>query len=203
MLTNASSPPDYLLAGDAPSKRRILQESLRLFARKGIDGVTVRDIGHKAGYTNAALFKFFPTKDALALYLFERCYLALYESLSAALPSGMPFADRLHAIVTVFVERIERDADAFLFVQDQLRPLWPRVTRNVRRHSILALLRAALEQGVAEGRVRSTANLDILTAAISGTLQQFARMLSFGEFRGPAGHWSGELEQILSRMVSP
>jgi AcrR family transcriptional regulator len=195
--------PVYLLPGDAPSKRRILEESLRLFARRGIDGVTVRDIGDRAGYTNAALFKFFATKDALALYLFERCYLALFESLSAALRPDMPFADRLRAIVTVFVAQIERDPDAFLFVQDQLRRMWPRVSSNIRRHSVLALIRATLEQGVSEGSVASTANLNILIAAISGTLQQFARMASFGEFRGPAGAWAGELAQIIARMVSP
>jgi AcrR family transcriptional regulator len=181
----------------------ILKEALRLFAQRGIDAVTVRDIGNRAGYTNAALFKFFATKDALALYLFERCYLALFESLSAAVRPEMPFAERMHAIVTVFVSQIDRDPDALLFVQDQLRQMWPRVSRSTRRHSILGLLRAALEQGVRENKVRSSANLDLSIAAISGTLQQFARMASFGEFRGPAGKWSGELERIVLRIVSP
>jgi hypothetical protein len=105
--------------------------------------------------------------------------------------------------VAVFISQIDRDPDAFLFVQDQLRQMWPRVPRNIRRHSILALIRATLEQGVRENKVRSTAHLNMLIAAISGTLQQFARMLSFGEFRGPAGNWSGELEQIILRIVSP
>lgn len=206
MLTNKNTPritpSDYLLDDDPPSKRMILKEALHLFAQRGIDGVTVRDIGDRAGYTNAALFKFFPTKDALALYLFERCYLALFASLSAATRPGMPFVDQLRAMVAVFISQIERDPDAFLFVQDQLRQMWPRVSRTTRRHSILALIRATLEQGVRENKVCSTANLNLLIAAISGTLQQFARMLSFGEFRGPAGNWSRELEQILLRIVS-
>jgi len=207
MLTKQMSPrvtqSDYLQVDDPPSKRMILKEALHLFAQRGVDAVTVREIGDRAGYTNAALFKFFPTKDALALYLFERCYLALFESLSAAMRPEMPFADRLHAIVAVFTAQLERDPDAFLFVQDQLRPMWPRLSLSTRRHSILALIRATLEQGLRENKVRSTANLNLLIAAISGTLQQFARMLSFGEFRAPPGNWSNELEQIILHIVSP
>jgi AcrR family transcriptional regulator len=204
MLTPRTAPRfDYLLDDDPPSKRMILKEALHLFAQRGIDAVTVRDIGDRAGYTNAALFKFFPTKDALALYLFERCYLALFESLSAPTRPKTPFADQMRAMVAVFVSQIERDPDACLFVQDQLRQMWPRVSRATRRRSILALIRTTLEQGVRENKVRSTANLNLLIAAISGTLQQFARMLSFGEFRGSAGEWSGELEQIILRIVSP
>ncbi len=207
MLTNQATPrfaeSDYLLAGDPPSKRMILKEALHLFAQRGIDGVTVRDIGDRAGYTNAALFKFFPSKEALALYLFERCYLALFESLADTVHPDGHFVDQLHAIVTVFISQVERDPDAFLFVQDQLRQMWPRVSRSIRRHSILALIRATLEQGVRENKVPSVANLNLLIAAISGTLQQFARMLSFGEFRGRASDWSGELERIILRIVSP
>jgi hypothetical protein len=81
--------------------------------------------------------------------------------------------------------------------------MWPRVSRSVRRRSILALIRAVLEQGMREDKVRPGADLNLLIAAISGTLQQFARMLSFGEFRGAASDWAAELERILVRIVSP
>ena len=193
---------DYLSAGDPPSKRMILKEALHLFAQRGIDAVTVRDIADQAGYTNAAMFKFFPTKDALALYLFEQCYLAMFESLSSAVRPDMPFADQLHGIVNVSVASMDRDLDAFLFVQDQLRHMWRRVSPSVRKCSILAVIRATLEQGVREGRVSPEANTSLLIAMITGTMQQFARMLSFGEFRRPASDYAGELENIVLRSVS-
>ena len=179
-----------------------MQEALHLFAQKGVEAVTVRDIGDRAGYTNAALFKFFASKDALALCLFEFCYAGLFQRLSATFRPEMPFPDRLHAIVTVFLAELDRDPDAFLFVQDQLRAMWPRVSRSVRRQSILGLIRTVLEQGVLEGRIAPDADLKLLIAAITGTLQQFARMLSFGEFRGPAADWSAGLERILIRIVA-
>jgi AcrR family transcriptional regulator len=173
-----------------------------LFAHQGVDTVTVRQIADAAGYTNPALFKFFASKDALALYLFECCYLQLFESLEAGLAGSTAFDSRLEAILDVFLSQLEDNLDAFLFVQDHLRPMWPRVSAATRKKSILALIRRVLEQGIGEGTVRD-ANVGLMVVAITGTLQQFARMLHFREFKGKAGDWRQELNTILGRIVAP
>src|SRR5262252_9401737 len=190
--------PFYLKPGDHPSKRQILQTALRLFAHQGVDAVTVRQIASEAGYTNPALFKFFPTKDDLALYLFEACYLQLFERLNTAVEEIPTFEGQLDGILSVFFSQLEEDLDAFLFVQDHLRQMWPRVSAATHKKSILFLIRRALKQGIEEGMVRE-ANPDLLVAAVTGTLQQFARMLHFGEFRGKASQWRPELEVIIRR----
>ena len=192
----------YLQPADPPSKQRILQAALRLFALKGMHAVTVRNIADAAGYTNPALFKFFATKDDLALYLFERCYLQLFDFLKAAIEACTGFDAQLEAILDVFFSQLERDLDAFLFVQDHLREMWPRVSVGTRKKSILLLIRLVLQQGAEEGVVRE-ANLDLLVAALTGALQQFARMLYFGEFKGRARDWHEELKAITRRMVAP
>ena len=56
----------YSAVEDPPSKRKILQAALHLFVQRSVDGVTVREIAAEAGYTNPALFKYFPTKEAAA-----------------------------------------------------------------------------------------------------------------------------------------
>ena len=108
----------------------------------------------------------------------------------------------LKAILDVFFSQIEEDAEAFLFVQDHLREMWPRVSRATRRKSILALIRSTLEQGVRENSVTAAASPDLLVAAIIGTLQQFARMFYFGEFNGRARDWAPEIEIIVRRTVA-
>jgi AcrR family transcriptional regulator len=204
MLTDQTkiSEAPYLRAHDPPSKRRILQVALNLFARHGLESVTVRQIADEAGYTNPALFKFFATKDALALYLFESCYVQLFEELNSAVDGKATFEERLDGILSVFFAHLERDLDAFLYVQDHLRQMWPRVSAATRRKSILFLIRRALKQGIEAGSVRE-ANPDLRVAALTGTLQQFARMLHFGEFKGKAIHWRPELEAIIRRVVAP
>src|SRR5690242_12675188 len=83
--------PPYLTVDDPPSKRKILQTALRLFAAKGVEAVTVRHIAAEAGYTNPALFKYFATKDDLAIYLFERCYARLFDDLKLAIDGAGTF----------------------------------------------------------------------------------------------------------------
>src|SRR4051794_30026340 len=131
MLTHSTTAATsaYLSESDPPSKRRILEAALRLFAERGLEAVTVREIAGEAGYTNPALFKFFDGKDALALHLFEHCYLDLHRRLVQGADSNLPYRERMKAMVGVVVEQIERDAAAFLFVQDHLRVLWPRVSK--------------------------------------------------------------------------
>jgi AcrR family transcriptional regulator len=192
----------YLNPDDPPSKRKILQTALRLFALYGLDAVTVRQIAGEAGYTNPALFKFFPTKDALALYLFECCYLELFEALKVGVGDSTTFDEGLEAVFRVFFSQLERDLDAFLFVQDHLRQMWPKVPVQTRKKSILGLIQQVLRRGMDEGVVRG-ANPDLLVAAITGTLQQFARLLYFGEFKGKPSDWRQELNIIIKRIVAP
>lgn len=46
-------------------KKDILQAAMCLFATKGIDGISVKEIGEAAGVTDAAIYKHFKSKDAI------------------------------------------------------------------------------------------------------------------------------------------
>jgi len=193
----------YSSSGDPLSKQKILRAALHLFAQRGVHAVTVREIAAEAGYTNPALFKFFATKDALAMHLFERCYLQLFERLYQACKGRSAFEDRLAAILEVFFSQIEHDADAFLFIQDHVRVMWPHVSRQTRKKSILWLIRSVLQQGVRKGEVIGGLDIDLLVAAITGTLQQYARMVQFGEFKGQVRERLPEMSAIIRRIVKP
>ena len=209
MLTDAAFEGDaeqfddtpYLNPQDPPSKRQILKAALRLFARQRVETVTVRQIAEEAGYTNPALFKYFPTKDALALYLFETCYVTLYDRLKKAIDDKSCFNEQLNALLGVYFSQLERNLDAFLYVQDHLRQMWPHVALSTRKKSILSLIKKVLEQGIREGAV-ARLNPGLLVTALTGTVQQFARMLCFGEFQEKPSQWRPELEAILRRIMS-
>lgn len=52
-------------------KGDLLKAGLELFAAKGINGVSVRDIARAAGVSEAALYKHFTGKEDMALYLYS------------------------------------------------------------------------------------------------------------------------------------
>jgi AcrR family transcriptional regulator len=192
--------PFYVTDDDAPGKHRILVTALELFVRDGLCETSVRDIAKASGFTNPALFKHFRSKDHLARYLFERCYLQLEQLVSDAIASEDNFIRKQRAVIDAYLAALDRDADSVLYVVDWLRHFWPQMPENVRRRSIVGDVRRLLETGRGEGKVTNEIDIELLTTAWLGTLQQFARFKYFGEFKQPARALAEALDGLLTRM---
>lgn len=190
----------FIDVDDPPSKQGILQAALALFVAHGVAGTNIRMIGARAGYTNPAMFKFFESKDALALYLFERCYGRLYGAVERA-TRGRGFGQALAGILDAFIDAMDDDLEAVVFVQDSLRELWPRLPAAARKRSILREVRRVFDEGLARGEVAGFASSDVPVAALVGTTAQLGRMLYFGEIEGPARRLRGELDRALARVI--
>jgi AcrR family transcriptional regulator len=208
MLTNGRrrlakrSIPFYVSEDEAPAKQRILIAALELFVKDGLCETSIRDIAKASGFTNPALFKHFAGKDALADYLFERCYLELFRLVERAAKSGDTFSEKQEAIVRAYVHALDRDPYSVIFVQDWLRHFWPRMPTDIRRHSIIGEIRALLASGCQQGVVTTEVDIDLLSTAWVGTLQQFARARYFGEFRQSSNLLVKSLGQLLTKMVA-
>lgn len=193
----------YARADDAPGKRDILTAALRLFVRDGLCETSIRDIARATGYSNPALFKHFASKDHLALHLFEHCYLALFESIEAAVDGRSGFQAQRRALIATYVQALDADRDAVLFVQDNLRHFWPRVGSHVKTSSIVGTVRALLQRGRREKQVTGRLSIDLLTVGWMGILQQFGRAWYFGDFKGKAIGHRDDLDELLMRMAAP
>jgi TetR/AcrR family transcriptional regulator, repressor of fatR-cypB operon len=206
MLTpvpQSTEPQPFYLSGDEPpAKKRILTAALRMFVRDGLCETSIRDIAQASGFTNPALFKHFAGKDALAKYLFERCYLELFRLVQSAAGSGASFRQKQRAMVDAYLIALDQDVNSVLYVQEWLRHFWPDMPPRVRRCSILGEIRAVLAAGRTEGAVTGKIDLDLLTTAWVGTLQQFARAKYFGEFQQDSAYLAECLDQLLWRLVA-
>ena len=192
--------PFSVAEADPPAKRKILVAALGLFVRDGLCETSVRDIARASGFTNPALFKHFRGKDDLARYLFERCYLELADVVTRAMASETRFDRKLRAVIDGYMAALDRDTDSILYVLDGVRHFWPQMPESVRRRSIVAEIRRLLELGRAEGQVTQDIDLQLLTTAWLGTLQQFARFRYFGEFKQSAEVLADTLEALLARI---
>lgn len=194
--------PCYLSPDDAPAKKKILSEALRLFVQDGLCETSIRDIARATGYTNPALFKHFASKEQLATYLFEQCYRSLFQAIEQAMAAQRGYAAKQHAVIVTYLEMLDADRDALLYVQDNLRHFWPMMPATVRRSSIIGEMKALLQLGREEGAVTDAIPIDFLVMGWMGTLQQFARVWFFGGFAGPARRHAARLEQLLTRMTA-
>jgi len=191
----------YLDDADPPAKRAIMVAALKLFADRGIDGVSIRDVAARAGFTNPALFRHFAGKDALALALFDTCYRHLGAVVGQ--PQGADFAARLHATLARYLLAVERTPDAVLYVHDNLRRFWPLLPPDARRLSLLDQMRRLVADGVAAGDVAAATDPTLAAGAIIGVLAQTARLVEAGEIAGPATASLGAVERLVTRMLAP
>ena len=182
-----SASDDLLLAeGDPPSKRVVLRCALHLFVRDGLCETSIRDIATASGYSNPALYKFFASKDALALYLFERCYLRLVSVTRGSQCPDRDFEANLDALLGAFARMIDENLEAVLYVNDTLRIFWPKLSPTAKRSSFLKVVRDLLDQGVRDRSLRRDTDVDLALATLVGAIAQLARMVYFGELKGLA-----------------
>jgi len=176
----------FLLAeADPPSKREILRCALSLFVRDGLFETSIRAIARATHYTNPALYKFFPSKEALALHLFERCYAHLFEVIDATQAPAQPFAARLGALTEAYADLLDENLEAVLYVNETLRTFWPRMPAPARRRSLLGLLRSLVDAGRREGAIDPGTDAQLAVAVLVGTMGQVARMVYFDEIERP------------------
>lgn len=191
--------PFYVEPTDPPSKQELLKAALKLFARDGVRESSIRAVAEEAGFTNPVLFKYFEGKDALALYLFERCYLRLVREAVGALAGGGAFRARLGRLITRILALLDESPEAVLFVNEELRRFWPQVSPATRRHSLIGLTSKLFQ----ESEVTSTVDRTLLVAGFWGLLGQFARLHAFGEWKGRAVDAAPQLEILVLNMLQP
>jgi AcrR family transcriptional regulator len=81
--------PPGCAADREAAKRRLYQAAVAVIAERGYEAATVREVGSRAGVSSAALYRYFPSKRAVAL--------ALYEDLSDRFVTAARWALRVRA----------------------------------------------------------------------------------------------------------
>jgi AcrR family transcriptional regulator len=166
--------PYFVSENDPPAKRSILLSAMDLFASRGVDGVTIRDIAARSGYSNPAMFKHFKTKDDLARSLFDTCYRRLAGIVVT------PDAD-LKSAISGALHLIEASPDSVHFVLENLRRFWRDLPEETRAQGLPGAMRRLIERDQDQGRVRRDVDAQLAAALVLGLLAQIARMEHFGE----------------------
>lgn len=90
-------------AGRSPRKLALLNTAIALFAERGYNEVTIRDIGQRLGMTSAGLYWHYPGKSALLADAFELVVDALSAGMAATCRTRRGARERLVAAVRFHV----------------------------------------------------------------------------------------------------
>ena len=88
------------------TKKRLLEVSLRLFQKKGFGRTTMRDIARRCRIALGTTYNYFPTKEHIALYFFERALERVKSRYSREVGEKMKLDERLFLLISLELEQV-------------------------------------------------------------------------------------------------
>ena len=100
---------------DGTTKARIERAAITLFAERGVDAVTTREIAGDSGVSEGALYRHYPSKEALAQTLFLAIHKKLSDEIRAATADRSDIEAQAAATVDVYCQIAEDDWALFAY----------------------------------------------------------------------------------------
>jgi AcrR family transcriptional regulator len=95
---------------------KILEAALKCFAEKGYEATTTRNIADEAGVTEGAIYRHYPSKEAVAQALFSYHMERYAGGLQAIAGSGQGVKERLQQVVMALLVEYRTNPNAATFV---------------------------------------------------------------------------------------
>ncbi|MGD9959075.1 TetR/AcrR family transcriptional regulator [Nocardioides sp.] len=143
--TETPDPPD--------ARSRLVAAAVAAFAEKGFHGTTTRDIASTAGMSPAALYVFFPSKEALLHELSLVGHSRVLELVEESASSAADPVDQLGAVVEAFVRDHAQSHTGARVINYELSALTAehRAEITALRHRIDLVVRDVVQLGVDQG----------------------------------------------------
>ncbi|OCC01205.1 hypothetical protein BA190_29955 [Labrys sp. WJW] len=182
------------------TRAKIVTEALRLFARKGVAGTSIRDIAGAVGVAEAALYRHFPSKDALSRSLFLDGYARLAGDILAADQAHAEFDTKITQIVEVFCDLFDEDRALFTFLllsqHAHLAEVPDDAGKNV-VEAVRSIFAGAMRRGDIPER-----DADLLTAMVLGIVAQPAIFTLYGRLQGSLRHRASDLAKAILAVIA-
>lgn len=154
----------------------ILQVAEKLFAEKGFDGTSIRDIAKAAKINIAMVSYYFGSKDKMleALVLFRTDDLSL--QIENLIKESLSPLDKITRLVDIYLTRINQNKDIYKIIHFELSSKkrimkFESFTQVKKRNS--ASLKHIISEGQIRGIFNSDVNVDLLVPTILGTFFHF------------------------------
>jgi AcrR family transcriptional regulator len=131
-------------------KQDLIKAGLELFALRGYDRVSIRDIAKTAGVSEAALYKHFKGKEDLALYLFHVIIKEYSARLIKVYDQPGSAVDKLCNIVEITYDLYQMYPAEIRFALLSQYNFWDALNSDIKPHFIM---KSIIEEGMASGEI--------------------------------------------------
>lgn len=185
--------------GSGATRARIERAALRLFAEKGFDATSIRDIALGVGVADAALYRYFKSKETIGRELFLSHYRALAREITRIADDPTRFRQKTAALVRLFCELFDEQPHVFSFI-----PLHQhahlRFVPEEESGNAVAALRRLMAAAHARGEVTES-NADLAAAKALGVVLQPATFIMYGRLKPPLGFYAQALTEAAEKAV--
>lgn len=159
-----------------PDKRqRILDAALKVFAERGFFNAKVSEVARQAGVADGTIYLYFQNKDDLLISLFEDRMDFLIRRITEDLSkSSGTVPDRIRRLIYHHLQLAVEHPELAEFITVELRQSgkFVREYGNPKFQEYLRILRDLVEEGQADGSLRSTIDPRTVVRALFGALDE-------------------------------
>ncbi|MFA6245439.1 MAG: TetR family transcriptional regulator [Mucilaginibacter sp.] len=187
----------------------------KLFAKKGFQATSIRELGREAGVNSSMISYYFKSKQQLLLSIFERSIYDL-SSISAQLADQrLTEMEKLNQLIDFYTAKLLADGTStYIMLQEQL-------LRSIERSSQLSeeitekqfsLLEGIVKAGITNGSFKPDINIRMIFYTLLGTFRQIVIVHSKlwlqdspdidpKRFQSDIGQANRYLKSLLSQML--
>lgn len=162
-------------------EENILLNAEKLFAEKGFDGTSTREISKAAQVNIAMISYYFGSKEKLFESIFEYRMKESFDiANSITQQTNLNAWEKMELIINSYVQRVQNLRNFYLILQrEQINFKNPRIVQYIKKTKInfLEVYVEVIEKGVSDGTFHNVPPLEFIHSTISGTL--FTAMNSF------------------------
>ena len=153
-------------------RKRILEGALEVFHKQGLEGATMDEIAHEAGFGKATLYYYFASKEEVFCAIMENGWKPLWEEIEEIIhvedaSAHDVFLDALSMVVKIILK--DKNLYRFLFTAPKAITNMPENLQTWRTYQnrLYGSLRGLLEEGMAKSEFPQT-DAELLFRAIGG-----------------------------------
>jgi AcrR family transcriptional regulator len=163
------------------TKARLERAALTLFVARGVAETTTKEIAMAASVAEGTIYRYFPSKEQLALDLFLRHHQGLAEALAEAQRPAKGLRAKIEAIVRCYCEWADRDWTLFAYHLLNQHSFLIQVPDGM--SNPVTVVRDVISQAMKAGEIPKR-NVDLAAASAIGVVMQAATYKVYGRFTG-------------------
>lgn len=139
------------------TKNQVIQSAIKLFAKKGFDGTSMREIAERAGVTKPMIYYHYKDKEALYFSLLDDYMSKFIKKVMDTLSLALSPQEKIQSFVKLYVKHLKKNRNIFKIINREItgsRKNVDKLTDNYfsKIHSGLAKV---IDDGIKEGSFKA------------------------------------------------